>query len=206
MLIELIAHDGQLALNFLALSSGRIRTPDNDLFVVGFAEWSEALTPFGVQIDYPESPSLYPDEIVLNRPPFDQEGLVLWFEPAKAANGFAANPFFGEDGVFHRLVKQIGVRQMYTIKGPRANDGLRGPFTVLHILTPHWLLAWLWSVPLPIIVRRAYLRRRQRREGLCPVCGYDLRATPGRCPECGTVPPDARSRQQDGPDSSLAPL
>ena len=29
--------------------------------------------------------------------------------------------------------------------------------------------------------------RSRIRRGLCPRCGYDLRATRGRCPECGTV-------------------
>lgn len=44
------------------------------------------------------------------------------------------------------------------------------------LITPAvWLLRW-------------NRKRRRRAPGLCIVCGYDLRATPNRCPECGTVP------------------
>jgi hypothetical protein len=53
---------------------------------------------------------------------------------------------------------------------------------------PDWFLMLLAAI-LPGLWIAGY-RRHQRRmlKGHCLNCGYDLRATPQRCPECGTLP------------------
>lgn len=50
---------------------------------------------------------------------------------------------------------------------------------------PCWLLL-LISVPIPLLrFWKHGLRRLRRNRGMCQQCGYDLRASPDRCPECG---------------------
>lgn len=56
------------------------------------------------------------------------------------------------------------------------------------IIISDWFLILLTSI-LPIIWLRQYRRRQRFGPGQCSVCGYDLRATPNKCPECGMIPP-----------------
>jgi len=60
------------------------------------------------------------------------------------------------------------------------------------IIVPYWFLTLAMAVLCAGVVYRSGLLRRwiRSRPGLCLICGYDLRASKDRCPECGTaIPP-----------------
>lgn len=56
---------------------------------------------------------------------------------------------------------------------------------------PIWFVMVVFAIAPTIVWTRAHRRRVRIRDGICVKCGYDLRATPDRCPECGTVPETA---------------
>jgi hypothetical protein len=85
----------------------------------------------------------------------------------------------------------VGVSWFLTYGG-KVGRGYLTPF--FQATAPHWIGVALFGVlPGIFLLRRLPrwvrgLRRRGLDAGCCGSCGYDLRATPSRCPECGMVP------------------
>jgi hypothetical protein len=55
------------------------------------------------------------------------------------------------------------------------------------VVVPDWFIVILTFVLPGRWVRRLHRKRKWIRRGCCGECGYDLRASPDICPECGTA-------------------
>ena len=101
--------------------------------------------------------------LVPMRPGFD-----AYWEPGDTAD---------EDVMISALPSEYGVRWHRRDRYP--------PHAGLSIEVPHVVPILLSAVPALLAAGRWNRRRLLARHGLCPGCGYDLRASPERCPECG---------------------
>jgi hypothetical protein len=71
----------------------------------------------------------------------------------------------------------------------QGNMTIARAITTYAVTLRHWhvLLATAALPALWLVTRGRRTRRRRIAAGQCPGCGYDLRATPDRCPECGAA-------------------
>jgi hypothetical protein len=103
------------------------------------------------------------------------------------------------DPLKHTSYSALGI-QVVTPKA--SEDEKRGDIVWVRSVTIPLSAVACFTLILPLLRVRSWrvtrLRRMRQRSGACPRCGYDLRATPDRCPECGTVSanvtPDAPPR------------
>jgi hypothetical protein len=106
----------------------------------------------------------------------------------------SAQPFMG--GAPKRTLGAVGFEYAVyqgipPLSSYRPIGGEQGPLPVLgrRMVAPYWFIVLLTGIAgfrSLRVINSAWNERRKRRAGLCAKCGYDLRATPERCPECGT--------------------
>jgi hypothetical protein len=119
---------------------------------------------------------------------FSNHGPVVLSAPYVYAQGwnFITRPSSTGDKLSYTSKSLPGARS-FSVLGFGYIDSIPPPRSVRIIYFPHWFAALLFAI-LPTVRLRSILRtRRENRIGLCQHCGYDLRATPDRCPECGAV-------------------
>jgi hypothetical protein len=115
-------------------------------------------------------------------------------ESAWAVHGASADPEDQQLIDFRDFLFAPPARKYSVLDFRLANGTV--PFTAqlnaryMAVALPYWFLTIVFGV-LPLAPLKAALRRlRRRRGGLCVACGYDIRASTGRCPECGADIPE----------------
>ncbi len=77
-----------------------------------------------------------------------------------------------------------GFTGFHTSWTPSYNRNSR--FGYWNLAIPFWIPVSLFSIILLPSLVQSYRRRKRKKLGLCLKCGYDLRGSTKRCPECNT--------------------
>ncbi|GEM_PF-2562692 len=88
------------------------------------------------------------------------------------------------------LVEIHGALGLYYVhrRLPASNALAPNPnLLMVFLYSPLLLFSILSAADYTHRLHRRYRGRNRIAQGLCVQCGYDMRATPDRCPECGTV-------------------
>ena len=114
------------------------------------------------------------------------------------------NPLYVNEHLRQRDAEppDVAVRGYTNVVGLEASLGarhivLQSPWPVAFLVAVAPLLPWLPRATISAYRKSRDARHRElalrqqavRARGICPHCGYDLRATPDRCPECGNAAP-----------------
>lgn len=93
-------------------------------------------------------------------------------------DGGAANIPQAAEGVQASRAYTAGIRQLKSMLATHSTPPVEHSVHLAFLLATTLILPATWL----LLIART---RRRARSGRCVACGYDLRASPTRCPECG---------------------
>jgi hypothetical protein len=179
------------------------------LFIAGILSWLRS--PWGFADSYAISPGqttyfvasakggvrlMRQRVLAWGSPRFAGDGRHLGYIIITQDGGITSKQRCGPDEPTHGLLGfGWGQKQFSTVVSRLAPTpiGVKVAMDYRVVAVPYWFIL-LGLCVLPGLWVHHSLRQHQRRiGGLCPVCGYDLRASPDRCPECGSPIPPSHS-------------
>ena len=107
---------------------------------------------------------------------------------------------------------EVSGAQFYAMP-PQAVRGRAGGTAIygMHYFEVSWWVLTALTSLFPLLWASGYVgwrlrerRARRLRDGICLKCGYDLRASVGRCPECGTPVPGGAGADNSAKDGGAS--